>query len=325
MKPFIAFLAFLAFLPAAHAGLIVITGGTASNLTGTNNTFAGTTVNGVTLAGSGTLNTGTGGTLGSAAVTSATSYATAAQGVAANAALPASNGLAVNATLTGTTGIQATGTGVSQFRVYQDPVNGSMVWAMPAGAMSFYADGSGTPVMVFNGQIQANDIVANLNVSSSIDAGIITTGYIPMARLPAWANNFSSGYPGAGSLNATPANTPYFFSWTSADTSGAGQTIAYRTASQIKADMAMLTASGSITWPSISSATTSVQTLTVTGADPASTPSVHLGWSAALATGLQVAQCWVSGTNTVSIALRNNTGGTITPSAITVRATVHTP
>ena len=235
------------------------------------------------------------------------------------------SGSASNITLTGTTTLGKSGT-LATYQIYQDPINGNLVIAVPQGALSIYTDGSGYPVMVWNGSIQANDFAGNINASGAIDASNIATGTVNTSRLP-WPVGMFVNSPGSNSgIPNVPVNVPYFYEWINpGDSSGGSQIINYRTASQIKTDMSMLTASASITWPALSATSTSTQTITVTGADPAVTPSVHLGWSAALATGLECAQAWVSATNVVSISLRNNTGSTITPGAVTVRATVHMP
>lgn len=78
----------------------------------------------------------------------------------------------------------------------------------------------------------------------------------------------------------------------------------------------------SVDWPSISAGTYSTMTMTVTGASTTNTPTVELGWGAALEQGINFIQAWVSGANTVSITLINNTGLPYNPAPITIRATV---
>jgi parallel beta-helix repeat protein len=81
-------------------------------------------------------------------------------------------------------------------------------------------------------------------------------------------------------------------------------------------------ATQSLDWGSIAAGAESTATMTVTGASTSNTPSVLLGWSAALPAGIICTQAWVSAANTISITLRNTTAGAIDPAAVTVRATV---
>jgi len=78
----------------------------------------------------------------------------------------------------------------------------------------------------------------------------------------------------------------------------------------------------SLNYGSIAALGEETLTITVTGALTTNTPSVELGWSAALETGIVVKQAWVSATNTVSVRVANITAGAIDPVAITCRATV---
>jgi hypothetical protein len=84
----------------------------------------------------------------------------------------------------------------------------------------------------------------------------------------------------------------------------------------------ILSATGSLDFTSIAANSEQTQTLTVTGAVTTNTPSVSLGWSAALPDGVVVKAVWVSAANTVSVRVANVTGSSIDPSAITVRATI---
>lgn len=84
----------------------------------------------------------------------------------------------------------------------------------------------------------------------------------------------------------------------------------------------VLSASASINFGSMATGAEDTQTVTVTGAATSGSPSVQLGWSASLEAGIVVAQAWVSAPDTVSIRVRNASGGTIDPASLTVRATV---
>ena len=80
--------------------------------------------------------------------------------------------------------------------------------------------------------------------------------------------------------------------------------------------------SAALDFPSIGALGEATLTITVTGAVTTNNPSVSLGWSAALETGIVVKQAWVSATNTVSIRVANITAVAIDPASITCRATV---
>lgn len=85
----------------------------------------------------------------------------------------------------------------------------------------------------------------------------------------------------------------------------------------------ILTGTGSLDFPSIAGGAEATLTLTVTGAVTTNTPSVSLGWSAALPDGIVVKQAWVSAADTVSVRVANITASPIDPSAVTCRATVN--
>lgn len=78
----------------------------------------------------------------------------------------------------------------------------------------------------------------------------------------------------------------------------------------------------SLNFPSLVAGAEATLTITVTGVAATNTPSVALGWSAALEDGIVVKEAWVSGANTVSVRVRNGSAGTIDPAAVTCRATV---
>ncbi len=84
----------------------------------------------------------------------------------------------------------------------------------------------------------------------------------------------------------------------------------------------ILSGSASLDFGSIAAGAEATLTVTVTGAATTNTPSVSLGFSAALEDGIVVKQAWVSAANTVSVRVRNETAGSIDPAAVTVRATV---
>ena len=79
----------------------------------------------------------------------------------------------------------------------------------------------------------------------------------------------------------------------------------------------------SLDFGSIAAGAEATLTITVIGALTADTPTVSLGWSAALESGIIVKQAWVSATNTVSVTVINVEGTAIDPAAVTCRATVH--
>lgn len=83
-----------------------------------------------------------------------------------------------------------------------------------------------------------------------------------------------------------------------------------------------VTGTGSLDYGSISAGAEATLTVTVTGAVTTNTPTVELGWSAALEDGIIVKQAWVSGSNTVSVRVANVSGSPIDPASVTCRATV---
>ncbi len=83
-----------------------------------------------------------------------------------------------------------------------------------------------------------------------------------------------------------------------------------------------LSNTASLDFSSIAANSEATLTITVPGAVAANTPSVSLGWSAALPDGIVIKQTWVSATSTVSIRARNTSGSAIDPAAVTCRATV---
>jgi hypothetical protein len=84
----------------------------------------------------------------------------------------------------------------------------------------------------------------------------------------------------------------------------------------------ILSGSGTIDFPNMSAGAEATRDVTVTGASTSGTPSVSLGWSAALETGLMIKQVWVSAADTVSITVVNTTAGLLDPASLTCRATV---
>jgi hypothetical protein len=88
------------------------------------------------------------------------------------------------------------------------------------------------------------------------------------------------------------------------------------------AALGIFSSTAALDFPSIGALGETTLTITVTGAVTTNSPSVSLGWSAALETGIVVKQAWVSAANTVSIRIANITAGAIDPVSITCRATV---
>ena len=84
--------------------------------------------------------------------------------------------------------------------------------------------------------------------------------------------------------------------------------------------------SGAVDFGNLTPGAEDTQTITVTGAATTGSPSVELGWSAALEDFIVVKQAWVSAANTVSIRVANTSAlSTINPASLTASATVRTP
>jgi hypothetical protein len=77
------------------------------------------------------------------------------------------------------------------------------------------------------------------------------------------------------------------------------------------------TAEATLDFPEIAAGGQETLTATVTGVATAGKFAVHLGWSAALESGIIVKQAWVSGNNTVSVTLANITDAAINPAELT--------
>lgn len=68
---------------------------------------------------------------------------------------------------------------------------------------------------------------------------------------------------------------------------------------------------------------TAIAGIGTVGVTTTNTPSVELGWSAALEDDIVVKQVWVSGADTVSVRVRNTDAvSSVDPAAVTCRATV---
>lgn len=80
-------------------------------------------------------------------------------------------------------------------------------------------------------------------------------------------------------------------------------------------------ATAALTYTSIAAGAEQTQTVAISGLATTSTPSVHLGWAAALPDGIVVKQVWVSSAATVSVRLANITAGAIVPGTLTARVT----
>ena len=195
---------------------------------------------------------------------------------------------------------------------------GNLTWNAGSETLDF----SGTiRANKFEGLIEGNFMLAD-DESALFDASQIVSGTIEPARLPWPGGALESGLPQATGITYIflPA-TPVYLRWESPD--GLAQPLpTWAQMSQLRADLGVLSATTSLNWPAIAAGSESVLTLTVPGAATTSTPSVHLGWSAALPAGIVLAQAWVSAANTISIRLRNSSAATIDPPALTVRATV---
>lgn len=228
-----------------------------------------------------------------------------------------------------------TGTG---FR-YNPELTGQLELVFPGGVAAFYQTGAPLrPFFYFPGTIQADYLVGAIDGVTINADGL--EGTIPSNvfwnSMPEPNSYFidDANYAGVngipyvdGGINIgmepTPVGARYYMSGYVEDGGDSKNLIAgqYRSAVQVSADTHP-SASASLDFPSIAAAGVQSLTITVSGADTTNTPSVHLGWSAALPAGVVVAQAYVSATNTVTITLANLTAAPIDPTAVTCRASI---
>lgn len=77
------------------------------------------------------------------------------------------------------------------------------------------------------------------------------------------------------------------------------------------------TGEASLNYPSMVAGAEETLTVTVPGVTISGKFAVFVGWSAALEDGIVLGQAWVSAANTVSVRVRNASGSTIDPAAVT--------
>lgn len=219
---------------------------------------------------------------------------------------------------------------------YNAQGTGQMELVFPGGTAAWYETGApSAPFMYFAGTIQADQIVGNINavtLNGESLTGVIPTGVI--ASSLGEIGNWLAGQTFAGVIGVTyglkgqfyepqPGSSYYYPALFVIDGGADLNRLEsrYRSRAQMLADL-MPSATASLDWPSISAGADSSLTITVTGADPTNTPTVRLGWSAALPAGVVVKQARVSASNTVTITLTNISGSPVDPSAVTVRAAI---
>jgi hypothetical protein len=186
--------------------------------------------------------------------------------------------------------------------------------------LSFYS--VNTNGFAFQGRNGSNGSSATTVVRLQNDAYAEFSLYLTSSG---WATStFTGGLSGAvGVLNCSApavvvnANSTWAGTFTSTGLNVPGLQVA--TGQTL---LGIFSASASLSFGAVTTLSSATQTITVTGATTTNAPSVALGWSAALPSGLVVSQAWVSAANTVSVTVFNATLSTITPSATTCRATV---
>jgi hypothetical protein len=226
---------------------------------------------------------------------------------------------------------------------YNPAVNdGQMEIRFPGGTAAFYETGSPlAPYFYLPGTIEADALVGEITSSNITAAGL--SGTIPFTvmenslgvhagLMPTSTGQGAGGvtYSGVGlAYGPNPLDARY---WASTlvvpGPLSANQTEwQWRTRAQANEDL-MPSGTNTVDMSSIAAGGETTFTVTITNPQTnetigtTNTPTVHLGWSAALETGLVVAQAYVSGTNTVTVRILNTTGGAIDPASITCRASV---
>lgn len=193
---------------------------------------------------------------------------------------------------------------------------------------------SGAFVVVTGGTLNAGGWFNTSAASGTVDVNDLTyTNIAGPASLPlaggTMTGNISFGSTGTGGLvlnNLTTAQRDGFtpiagYAVYNTDNHRPeyydGTALAWRSL-----DLGQLTGTATVDMNSITDGDAATFPITVTGALTTGTPTVALGWSAVLETGLVVAQAWVSDTDTVTVRINNVSGAPIDPASVTVRATV---
>jgi len=216
---------------------------------------------------------------------------------------------------------------------YNPDLSGQTEIAFPGGVAAFYQSGTPTrPVFYFPGTIVAEVMNATFSTSSVFNGTFGTNAKDSL--FSGMADWLPTNYAVAGMTHAatgpmtsdepTPPSTYYYpVGWIEDGGTYLNNSIYYkwRSPAQLRTDL-LPTATADLDWPSIPAASTSTLTLPLTAATTTGTPTIALGWSASLPTGISVSQSWVSANGTVSISLSNITTAPIDPPAITVRATL---
>jgi len=216
---------------------------------------------------------------------------------------------------------------------YNPALSGQTEIAFPGGVAAFYQSGNPTrPVFYFPGTIVAETMSANFTSISTfngtlgptaIDSALSSmSGWLPNNYANAGMWHSATGY--MSSDEPIPPLTYYYpVGWIEDGGTEYSNAISYkwRSPTQLRTDL-LPTATAALDWPSIPASSTSTLTLPLTAATITGTPTIALGWSASLPTGISVSQSWVSANGTVSISLTNITPAEIDPPAITVRATL---
>lgn len=306
-------------------------------------------------------------TLGTAAATDSSDYATAAQGALASSALQsgtaisnvsglqgaldAKGALSGNNTWSGTNAFTGSvnftlatdcifprvNIGTADFGWRYNPASGGQVeFVFPGGTAAFYQTGTPPhPYMYFAGTIQADYLVGSIagitinasGLSGTIPSTVVDSSLSNMGNWLPWESKAgSSGVTYAAdpdSMGNEPAAGDYYpIMRTVVVPAGTNYLDGkYRTATQIRGDL-FPSASASLDFPSIAAGASSSLTITISGIVTTNTPTVSLGWSAALPAGIVVSHAWVSASNTVTVTLTNISGSAVDPAAVTCRASV---
>jgi hypothetical protein len=219
---------------------------------------------------------------------------------------------------------------------YNPTGDGQVEVVFPGGTAAFYQTGTpAVPYMYFPGTVQADLLIGTLEGVQINADGLI--GVVPSTviqdsigdLLKVW---FGTETPGRGmswadnGINGrepTPAASWYYPAVYVTDGGTENNVLEgwWRTKEALLGQICP-SATASLDFPTIESEATQSLTITVAGASPTNTPTVHLGWSGALPAGVIVAQAYVSASNTVTVTVANITGSSIDPSALTCRVAV---
>lgn len=227
--------------------------------------------------------------------------------------------------------------GTADFGWRYNPAGGGQVeFVFPGGTAAFYQTGTPPhPYMYFAGTIQADYLIGSISgitinasgLAGTIPFDVISTSLSSMGSwLPTESNAGTVGISYAAdpdSLGNEPTAGDYYpIMRTVVVVSGTNYLNAiYRSATQLRGDL-FPSASAALDFPSIAAGASSSLTITVAGIVTTSTPTVSLGWSAALPAGIVVSHAWVSASNTVTVTVTNISGAAVDPASVTCRAAV---